>query len=130
MTTRPESYSTTSVELLHPILVKVPFETIPKSRPRVTPGGVFTPSHAEQDAVGMLIAQHAPPAPWEFPVGLVAVFRRATLHRVDIDNLLKLVMDAATGLIYDDDYRVEFVQSMIVHGGEPGTDLLFGRLND
>lgn len=131
MPTRADAtFKTVSVELLDPIRIRVPFETIPKSRPRVTPGGVFTPSSTEEDAVATYLARHGPTEPWEFPVGLVAVFHRATQHVVDVDNLLKLIMDAANKIVYDDDRRVEFVQSMIVRDGESYTDLLFGRLKD
>lgn len=47
--------------------------------------------------------------PVEFPVGVAAEFYMPTRHRADADNLLKLLMDAMNGIVYQDDKQVDEV---------------------
>lgn len=55
-------------------------------------------------------------------VGLYCQFARSTKHRVDLDNLLKSVMDAGNGgVLFDDDSQVRRIQAELVLGADmPG----------
>ena len=44
--------------------------------------------------------------PFEDPLEVMATFVRSTRNRVDLDNLLKTVLDAGTGVVWTDDSQI------------------------
>lgn len=79
-----------------------------KARPRFGKGGnVFTPAEsrkAEKRTSGLLRESFTEPMTGN--VALVAIFHRSGRQRIDVDNMLKHVCDAANGIIWDDDSQV------------------------
>lgn len=80
-----------------------------KERPRVVHGHAYTP----RDTAGaeLVVAWEAKAAmsgrkPATVPLRLEAAFYMATARRCDADNLLKLVADAANGVVWDDDNQL------------------------
>jgi len=68
----------------------------------------YTPQHV-LDAQTSLAGRfsHIPDRPWTCNIAIVAVFYRPNAQRIDIDNLMKLVMDAATEAdVWTDDCHV------------------------
>lgn len=85
-------------------------QPIPKARARVGAGGGFTPDRtvtAEQHvalAFRRAARSHRPDAADRF--GVFLLFMRGNEVRADIDNLVKLVLDALNGLAWVDDSQV------------------------
>lgn len=79
-----------------------------KSRARRGKGGhMFTPNEqriAEQ-ALGYRL-KSVIRSPFAGNLAVACVFFRANHHRVDVDNMLKHVMDSANGICWNDDYQV------------------------
>ena len=44
-------------------------------------------------------------------------------RRGDLDNLVKLVLDAANGIVWNDDRQVVYLEAAVAEGVEPHTDL-------
>lgn len=106
-----------------PITFSIPGDPVPQPRPRVTTRGGFGRAyvprshavHGFRHAV-QLAAKAAGATPHGEPVEVVidAVFARPkshrkdgpTLPRQDVDNLAKSVLDALTGIAWDDDRQV------------------------
>ena len=106
-----------------PITFTVPGDPVPQPRPRVTTRGGFGRAyvprshavHGFRQAV-QLAARAAGATPHGEPVEVVidAVFARPKSHRKDgpalprqdVDNLAKSVLDALTGIAWDDDRQV------------------------
>lgn len=85
-------------------------EPIAKSRARVGRGGrIYTPGRtadAERDIAARLQASRVP----EFRgnIAVAAIFYRSNRHRIDLDNLLKTLLDGITksGRVWADDDQV------------------------
>jgi Holliday junction resolvase RusA-like endonuclease len=62
--------------------------------------------------------------PCEYEVAIDVHFFRKNRRRVDLDNLLKLCMDAANGVLWEDDWQVkEITARMSVDPKDPRTVL-------
>lgn len=80
-----------------------------KARPRLGKGGRFyDPSHPHEEvmrgAIGATITRAG--GPYLGNVAIACVFFRSNQQRIDSDNMMKLVMDAATGVAWVDDCQV------------------------
>jgi Holliday junction resolvase RusA-like endonuclease len=91
---------------------------VPKARPRVTQHGTFTPQATKdwEALVGWSYRQANGPL---FP-GLVRVvmhfyYRRKRSERVDIDNLIKSVLDGLNKVAWDDDAQVRFIMADLAY---------------
>lgn len=86
----------------------VPGEPRSKARPRFTgSGGVY--SDKQQKAHEELLEFHlrlACKRPFEGGVGVGVTFFRSNKQRIDLDNLVKAVLDAANGIAFVDDVQV------------------------
>lgn len=95
-------------------------QPLPKGRPRSAPGKpVYTPPEthaAEKKLRAVFEATHPGFTPLEGRLALVAEFHRRTRHRVDTDNLVKLLTDALNGVAYVDDEQFEEMHSKRVYG--------------
>ncbi|NDG94079.1 MAG: RusA family crossover junction endodeoxyribonuclease [Gammaproteobacteria bacterium] len=87
--------------------ITIPGNPRPKSRPRFGNGRTFTPKEdiqAERE-IAAHITQHIE-EPIDGPVSIEIDFFRDSARRVDLDNLVKRVLDAANGVAYFDDNQV------------------------
>lgn len=89
--------------------VTIPGNPFPKERPRTARGRTYTPPKTE--AAELLVAAHVrkafdEPAPVTSAVVVGGAFYREGWVRCDLDNLVKLVLDAMNGLVYTDDFVV------------------------
>lgn len=98
--------------------VVIPGAPVSKSRARYSRirGSFYTPrdTAAAEDVVATLIRRAASGEPFQSPVAMVAVFYRPNHQRIDADNLMKLIMDAATKAhLWADDCHVTALASFI-----------------
>jgi Holliday junction resolvase RusA-like endonuclease len=79
----------------------------PKARPRTGRyGGLYQPDSKDEEAVAWQIVE-ATRIRHMGPVVVAAVFYRPDRHRVDVDNLLKRLLDAGTrARLWRDDSQV------------------------
>lgn len=85
----------------------VPGAPVPKARPRFAKGHTYTPpqSLAYERKVG-LCAREAGAHPTRSKLILTVNFRLPNARRVDLDNLVKSVLDGLNGVAWWDDYQV------------------------
>ena len=105
----------------------VPGEPRSKARPRFTgSGGVY--SDKGQKAHEELLEWHLRLAfkePLEGGVGVGVTFFRSNMQRIDLDNLVKAVLDAANGVAFVDDVQVvELAARIDLDVGNPRTVIL------
>ena len=97
---------------------------IPKARARVGKGRRFTPTRTKDYEA--LVKAHArravkPGWPMDCTYEIALDFARATADRCDIDNLIKSVLDAMNGVVYDDDWQVsKLAVTKVVDRANPG----------
>lgn len=109
--------------------VEIPGEPIPKGRPQVRRNGhAYTPARTRNAEIAfawrLRLASKTPPVSG-VEVAVNVVFRTATRRRVDVDNLVKLILDAANGVLWDDDSQVCHLSATIHRGHpQPGTSLI------
>jgi len=94
----------------------VPGDPVPKGRPRIGKNGnVYTPARTAEyeDEVGNAWVGEGPRPP-QFAGG-VRVFVRVKerVHAADLDNYVKVVLDALNGLAWADDKQVEVIHATI-----------------
>ncbi len=85
-------------------------EPVAKERPRVTGRRTFTPTKTIEGEKAVAAAFRLACPEWEVdpesPFGVLAEFHVGTLHGIDGDNMLKLVLDALNGVFWRDDRQV------------------------
>lgn len=117
--------------------LSIPGDPRSKARPRLSRGGhTYTPpaTKAAQAVVGWTIKaayrQLVPDGSSAF--GVRVIFFCQTYERRDLDNMLKLVLDACTGIVWDDDRQVEEIITQVIRGErlEPRTDLVIYRTGE
>lgn len=92
------------------IQLTVPGDPVSKARPRWSGGRFYTPRKtiAYENTVRWHfkkeLKDREPDKASTF--GVKAVFYRSTRHRIDIDNMLKSILDAANKLVWEDDKQV------------------------
>lgn len=105
----------------------IPGEPIPKGRPRTTASGrTYTPRRTEDAETALS---------WDLKIarkrqcidGSVSVemhFHCASPHPADLDNLVKLVLDAANHILWTDDQQVTHIAASVERGAdEPRTEI-------
>jgi len=101
------------------ILVRseIPLEPLPMPRPRsqARGGRPYTPAkfrdYLERVSFWLLMTR-ATSAPVAGPIGLRLEFDRSTRRRCDLDNLVKGVWDAGTGVLWVDDSQIEYLEAV------------------
>jgi len=102
----------------------IPGEPVSKARARFTKQGskirTFTPEKTrtaeETVATHFRRAQPGWKTPTEGDFGVIAVFFCHTFQRRDVDNMLKLVLDACNKVVWLDDAQVTEVSGRVVRG--------------
>ena len=119
-----------------PLSIRIPGEPVSKARAklRVLPNGKvtsYTPSGtvAAEREIALIAKAHGarPTADLDFRVTMT--FRLGSWQRRDIDNLMKLVLDALTGVVWADDSQVRSVTATLERGADPnGTTVVVTAL--
>lgn len=105
----------------------VPGKPVGKGRPRFTRNGrTYTPAETRDHEA--LVAWHAKAAmnrqpPLDGPVEVRAIFTFTDKRRRDIDNNLKLCLDAMNNVVYHDDTQVHRIEAEKRYGKEAGTEI-------
>jgi Holliday junction resolvase RusA-like endonuclease len=102
-------------------------EPYPWPRARVSKAGRFyLPKTylAYRDLVAMHLRAAYRGDPEAGPVRLVLGFYRSTSRKADVDNLAKTIMDAGTGIVWDDDSQILELVAEISYRSEPSVELL------
>jgi Holliday junction resolvase RusA-like endonuclease len=93
---------------------------IPKARPRVTRGHTYTPQRTKtwEAAVGWAYLNSGANGDFDGDVAVRMRFYRQTRHRVDLDNLVKAVLDGLNGVAYPDDDCVKRLDAALDYDRE------------
>lgn len=123
------SYTRTLIKLT------IPGDPVPKARPRLSlRGGVYTPPqtrHAEARLLSHLKANYPAlqPAVGQFSVSVDAYFKGAP--KIDLDNVLKLVLDALNKRVWHDDVAViQIWARKHLHSTVPRTEITVHQLHE
>lgn len=105
----------------------IPDAPTPKGRPRIgKKGHAFTPAKtkiAEAHVSWLCKQAMRGRKPIPGPVAVEMHFTMANRRRTDIDNLVKLVLDACNGIAYDDDHQIIELRAIKQFDGEPQTQV-------
>lgn len=106
-----------------------------KQRPRFSRGRVYTPNQTkvyEGNLQALFVEQLGTISPdGERKFGLRCLFFRPNRQRIDCDNLIKAVSDAATGIVWKDDSQVlEIIGRLYVACESPRTEILIHLIED
>lgn len=111
------------------IAVCIPGEPVAKERPRMNriTGNVYTPKNtkAAEEAVGWALKLCGARVDPTSRFGVYLTFR-VTNKRWDLDNGIKLVLDAANGIVWKDDSQVDELSVRVERGcaiSKTGTDI-------
>ena len=112
------------------VTIEIPGPPRPKARPRPNPaGGVWSPSKGEEERVAGYLLRFKGLFP-EGPVGMACEFHVNSRSRADVDNLVKLVKDAAEKAgVYTNDFQVtkSYQKRVVVSSGMEKTIVWLGR---
>lgn len=88
------------------IFLTIPGPPKSKARPRLGKGGRFyTPSSTDEKAVALQF-RRVFPEPLQGNLAVGCIFYRHNRQRIDVDNMLKFIMDAANTIAFKDDSQV------------------------
>lgn len=110
-----------TAEVSNIVGLSVSGDPVSKSRPRVTrTGHTFTPAKTREaeSRIATLVRSAMPGMVSRGDVcfGLQAEFHCGTWQRRDVDNMLKLVADALTGVVWADDSQVSEMSARVIRG--------------
>ena len=118
------------------IRLTVDGQPVSKGRARFTKSGnVYTPektkAHESMLKLLMLNKLEASKPDSKSRFGLRCLFYRSTRQRIDCDNLLKAVSDAANNLVWKDDAQViEVIGRLFLADENPRTEIVIYKLED
>jgi Holliday junction resolvase RusA-like endonuclease len=115
--------------------VVVPGDPTTKARARIVAGRAYTPARTKewQDYIGWFVRVACPGIQPNAThhLGIRIRFYTRTKQRRDLDNLVKLVLDACNGVVWHDDVQVVELFSQVVRGNaEPRTELIVYRIGE
>jgi crossover junction endodeoxyribonuclease RusA len=105
-------------------------EPVSKGRPRVTTHGTYTnpKTAAAEEAIRWQLRAAGVKPDTDHPLEVRLRFRCSGRGRRDLDNLIKLVLDACNGFAWADDSQVVHLDAHLERRSpSPGTDLLVAR---
>jgi Holliday junction resolvase RusA-like endonuclease len=91
------------------VCLNVPGRPVPKGRPRVVKGHAYTPARtaeAEARLLSHLKVHYPHMRPVQGAMSVTCDFYLSGERSIDIDNALKLVLDAFNGVVWQDDSQV------------------------
>lgn len=105
----------------------IPGEPVSKGRPRVTSHGTYTPEKTKtaEEEVGwaLKLAWKKEPSTSDFMVGME--FHVKGKRRWDLDNLMKLVLDAGNKIVWKDDSQVIELHGYLIRSStNPRTEIV------
>jgi Holliday junction resolvase RusA-like endonuclease len=114
--------------------LRIDGEPVPKGRPRFScikgKPHTYTPAKtlaAEQELAWHFRSAHTGP-PVAHPVALRVAFHVKS-NTCDLDNLIKTILDAANGIVFEDDKQVVQIEAELYRGSKtPHTDLTFREI--
>lgn len=113
----------------------IPGDPWPAERPRFnrSTGTAYVPSSTTKAVreLRKVLKSQCPIAETSLDVEVWLTFRRASRVRVDVDNLAKTIMDAATGVVWKDDAQVAALHVVKVLGcrAEASTSIEVARVS-
>lgn len=111
------------------VTIAIPGEPFAKSRARFTKRGRRVYTDAKTRGHEELLGHHfrlAVKEPYPTNVAVDVSFYRSSLQRIDVDNLMKAVLDAATGIVWADDSQVTTIAARLHLDKEnPRTEVAF-----
>lgn len=113
--------------------VTIPWEPVEKERPRYARGRFYNPDSADEARTTWAMkAWWAPREPLKNLCAITVTFYVKQRRKVDIDNLLKHVMDAGNGVLWRDDSQICSVQMRMLEARpeESRTELRVISLED
>ena len=111
-------------------------DPLSKARPRFgADGNIYTPQKTRnyEDAIGFLmrgeLRDREPDSKGRY--ALRCIFYRSNRQRIDCDNLLKIVSDAATAQVWEDDCQVvEVIGRLFLASKHPRTEIVIHRVDN
>jgi Holliday junction resolvase RusA-like endonuclease len=112
--------------------VEFPGQPLPKKRPRFTAGNRAYTDVKTLRAEEAIRWQLSRVRPVEGDLSVDLTFWRKDKRRVDIDNLIKLCLDAANGVVWKDDSQIVRLTGLLVRGPnkDPRTRMVVDLLAD
>ena len=107
------------------MLFEVPGDPVPKGRPRFENGHARTPQKTRtyEGTVRAYALQarqnnalHMGPWPADMRYSLRITLYPATMRRVDVDNLVKSLLDGGNGVLWDDDSQIDHIDVRRIWG--------------
>lgn len=90
-----------------PITITVPGVAVPKERPRLGKKHIYTPKQTKSfEKKVWTYAAIAQVKPIDKPIQIIMDFYLPDHRRIDIDNLIKSILDALNGKAWHDDAQV------------------------
>lgn len=121
---RRKGIALTGVPTRRCITFDVPGQPVPKQRPRVVGKQAFTPARTRiyEQQVGWLARRAVDGMePFADDVSLRLLFRRSGKLRADLDNLVKAVLDGLSGVLFEDDRQIVYIEARVEYGSKnPG----------
>jgi len=107
-------------------------EPVPKARPRVSKAGTYTPARTleAEDRIGWAfresgMARHDLPARLHVRLTFACKAKRHS----DLDNMIKLALDALNGLWFEDDWQIDSIDAVREWvESEPRTEIVIMEL--
>lgn len=112
-----------------PVWIIIPGPPHSKARPRHTKTGKTyqDPADRNAEAVTAVYLRQKVRTPAPANVAVVCAFIRPNRQRIDADNMMKHVLDAANGILFKDDSQVTAQGAVVEYDREtPRTILLYG----
>ena len=120
--------SLVGTEICH---VFIPGDPVAKGRPRYARRGVWTPrkTRVAEEAFRWILLQAGVTPDTDHAIHVWVCFRCATHQRRDLDNMVKLALDACNGFAWGDDFQVTAITATVQRGHPaPETELRLIRL--
>lgn len=122
---------------MKPIILVIPGNPVPLERPRVTRSGTITPKRSAEakNEIAQLTKIALMGHPERFPLheefNVTASFYegvKTESHMADVDNCLKLLLDALNGIVWVDDKLVTRIEATIERGNpHPRTEFMITK---
>lgn len=113
----------------NPEVITLPWTPVPKARPRFARGRAYhDPKDKDAEAKTGAMLRYKATTLWSANVCVVAGFVRHDRRWMDVDNLMKHLLDSANGVLFYDDAQVTASAQVLEYGpGAARTVLVVGE---